>query len=222
MLRKIKIKIILNKNKIYGLKNVEILKNVRLYKTRIKIDNGNYLILNDESYLDNVEITIKGKNNRVIIGKNTKITGKIEVKSNGSLIEIGDDSNIDSEIIIFSGDNNLVSIGKSVKIYQAKLSSSFDNNFIKIGDECLISNSIIRNNDAHKIYKNELLINQGKGITIKERVWLAANTVILKGVTINSGNIIGIGSIVTKDITNENSIIVKGDRVVEENIRWEE
>ncbi|MGL5458221.1 MAG: hypothetical protein ACRDBY_01240 [Cetobacterium sp.] len=220
MLRKIKI--ILNKNKIYGLKNVEILKNVRLYKTRIKIDNGNYLILNDESYLDNVEITIKGKNNRVIIGKNTKITGKIEVKSNGSLIEIGDDSNIDSEIIIFSGDNNLVSIGKSVKIYQAKLSSSFDNNFIKIGDECLISNSIIRNNDAHRIYKNELLINQGKGITIKERVWLAANTVVLKGVTINSGNIIGIGSIVTKDITNENSIIVKGDRVVEENIRWEE
>lgn len=220
MLRKIKI--ILNKNKIYGLKNVEILKNVRLYKTRIKIDNGNYLILNDKSYLDNVEITIKGKNNRVIIGKNTKITGKIEVKSNGSLIEIGDYSNIDSEIIIFSGDNNLVSIGKSVKIYQAKLSSSFDNNFIKIGDECLISNSIIRNNDAHRIYKNELLINQGKGITIKERVWLAANTVVLKGVTINSGNIIGIGSIVTKDITNENSIIVKGDRVVEENIRWEE
>lgn len=217
-----KLKIILNKNKISGLKNIEVLKNVRLYKTKIKIESENYLILGDESYLDNVEITIKGKNNRVIIGKNTKITGKIEVKSNGSLIEIGDYSNIDSEIIVFSGDNNIVSIGESVKIYQAKLSSSFDNNFIKIGNRCLISNSIIRNNDAHRIYKNELLINQGKGITIKDRVWLAANTVILKGVTINSGNIIGIGSIVTKDITNENSIIVKGDRVVEENIRWEE
>lgn len=158
-----KLKIILNKNKISGLKNIEILKNVRLYKTRIKIENGNYLILNDESYLDNVEITIKGK-----------------------------------------------------------ISSSYDNNFIKIGDECLISNSIIRNNDAHKIYKNEILINKGKGIIIKDRVWLAANTVILKGVTINSGNVIGIGSIVTKDIINENSIIVKGDRVVEENIWWEE
>lgn len=217
-----KLKIILNKNKISGLKNIEILKNVRLYKTRIKIENGNYLILNDESYLDNVEITIKGKNNRVIIGKNTKIIGKLEVKSNGSLIEIGDCSNIDSEIVIFSGDNNIVSIGKNVKIYQGKLSSSYDNNFIKIGDECLISNSIIRNNDAHKIYKNEILINKGKGIIIKDRVWLAANTVILKGVTINSGNVIGIGSIVTKDIINENSIIVKGDRVVEENIWWEE
>ena len=217
-----KLKIILNKNKISGLKNIEILKNVRLYKTRIKIENGNYLILNDESYLDNVEITIKGKNNKVIIGKNTKITGKLEVKSNGSLIEIGDYSNIDSEIIIFSGDNNVVSIGKNVKIYQGKLSSSYDNNFIKIGDECLISNSIIRNNDAHKIYKNEILINKGKGIIIKDRVWLAANTVVLKGVTINSGNVIGIGSIVTKDIINENSIIVKGDRVVEENIWWEE
>lgn len=217
-----KLKIILNKNKISGLKNIEILKNVRLYKTRIKIEHGNYLILNDESYLDNVEITIKGKNNRVIIGKNTKIIGKLEVKSNGSLIEIGDCSNIDSEIVIFSGDNNIVSIGKNVKIYQGKLSSSYDNNFIKIGDECLISNSIIRNNDAHKIYKNEILINKGKGIIIKDRVWLAANTVVLKGVTINSGNVIGIGSIVTKDIINENSIIVKGDRVVEENIWWEE
>lgn len=217
-----KLKIILNKNKISGLKNIEILKNVRLYKTRIKIENGNYLILNDESYLDNVEITIKGKNNRVIIGKNTKIIGKLEVKSNGSLIEIGDCSNIDSEIVIFSGDNNIVSIGKNVKIYQGKLSSSYDNNFIKIGDECLISNSIIRNNDAHKIYKNEILINKGKGIIIKDRVWLAANTVVLKGVTINSGNVIGIGSIVTKDIINENSIVVKGEKVVEENIRWEE
>lgn len=217
-----KLKIILNKNKISGLKNIEILKNVRLYKTRIKIENGNYLILNDESYLDSVEITIKGKNNRVIVGRNTKITGKLEVKSNGSLIEIGDCSNIDSEIVIFSGDNNIVSIGKNVKIYQGKLSSSYDNNFIKIGDECLISNSIIRNNDAHKIYKNEILINKGKGIIIKDRIWLAANTVVLKGVTINSGNVIGIGSIVTKDIINENSIIVKGERVVEENIRWEE
>lgn len=217
-----KLKIILNKNKISGLKNIKILKKVRLYKTKIKIDNGNCLILNDKSYLDNIEITIKGKNNRVIIGKNTKITGKIEVKSNGSLIEIGDYSNIDSEIIVFSGDKNIISIGKSVKIYEGKLSSCYDNNFIKIGNGCLISNSIIRNNDAHKIYKNEILINRGKGIIIKDRVWLAANTVVLKGVTINSGNVIGIGSIVTKDITNENSIIVKGERVVEENIRWEE
>lgn len=217
-----KLKIILNKNKISGLKNIEILKKVRLYKTRIKIDNGNCLILNDKSYLDNIEITIKGKNNRVIIGKNTKITGKIEVKSNESIIEIGDYSNIDSEIIIFSGDKNIISIGKGVKIYEGKLSSSYDNNFIKIGDGCLISNSIIRNNDAHKIYKNGLLINQGKGIEIKNRVWLAANTVVLKGVTISSGNVIGIGSIVTKDINNENSIIVKGERVIEENIRWEE
>lgn len=217
-----KLKIILNKNKISGFKNIKILKNVRLYKTRIKIDDGSYLILNDESYLDNVEITIKGKNNRVVIGKNTKITGKIEVKSDGSLIEIGDNSNIDSEIIIFSGDNNIVSIGKSVKIYQAKFSSSFDNNFIKIGDECLISNSIIRNNDAHKIYKNELLINKGKGIEIKSRVWLAANTIVLKGVTINSGNVIGIGSIVTKNIICENSIIVNGERVIKQNIQWKE
>lgn len=217
-----KLKILLNKNKIKGLKNIEISKKVRIYKTKLKIDDGNCLILNDRSYLNSAEIIINGKDNKVAIGRDVRITGKIEIKSNGSLIEIGDNSNIDSEIVIFSGDKNIVSIGKNVKTYGAKLSSSFDNNFIKIEEGCLISNSIIRNNDAHKIYKNEVLINQGKGIIIKKKVWLAANTIVLKGVTINSGNIIGIGSIVTKDITCENSIVVEGGRVVEQNIWWEE
>lgn len=215
-------KLILGKNKINGLKNINFYPDVRMSKTKIKIDDGNKIILNKNVHLNNLEIRVRGIRNRIIISDGAKVSGRLEITSNQSLIKIGSESNINSEITIFQGNKNEILIGDKVNIHGAQISSSCDDNFIRIERGCLISNSIIRNNDAHKIYKEKQLINKGKGICIKENVWLAANTVILKGVEINSGNIIGIGSIITKNILCKNSIIVGNGKIIENDITWKE
>lgn len=43
-------------------------------------------------------------------------------------------------------------------------------------------------------------------ITIGDYAWIGANTTVLKGVTIAEGCIVGAGSVVTKDLTEPNSL----------------
>ncbi|WP_158607407.1 acyltransferase [Aerococcus agrisoli] len=43
-------------------------------------------------------------------------------------------------------------------------------------------------------------------VVIKDNVWIGANTVILKGVTIEEGIIVGAGSVVTSDLTSPNAL----------------
>ncbi|MDJ1473722.1 acyltransferase [Cytophagaceae bacterium DM2B3-1] len=49
------------------------------------------------------------------------------------------------------------------------------------------------------IYKEWSNVKRGQ-ITIKDKVWIGFNSIILKGVTIGEGAIIGAGSVVTKDV----------------------
>ena len=50
--------------------------------------------------------------------------------------------------------------------------------------------------------------------------WLGANTTILKGVNIHSNSIIGIGSIVTKDIPTNSLAIGIPAKVKKTNVSW--
>lgn len=57
--------------------------------------------------------------------------------------------------------------------------------------------TIIHELDKEK--RNEGIM-QAKPIVIEDNVWIAANVVILPGVTIHEGAVVGAGSVVTKDI----------------------
>ena len=57
--------------------------------------------------------------------------------------------------------------------------------------------------DGHPIYDRDSKkqINHPQSICIKNNVWIAANASILNGITVESGSVIGFGSIVTKSIS---------------------
>ena len=76
--------------------------------------------------------------------------------------------------------------------------------------------------DAHRIHyesgeKNSITAP----VSIGNHVWIGAEAIILKGVTIGDGAVIGAGSVVTRDV--ESCAIVVGNpaRVIKRNIRWE-
>lgn len=81
------------------------------------------------------------------------------------------------------------------------------NHNIQIGNDCLISwDTLIMDTDFHRIYENKKCINPPKGIMIGKNVWIGCRSTLLKGCSIPDGSIIAAGSIVTKTLTEINSI----------------
>lgn len=82
-------------------------------------------------------------------------------------------------------------------------------NRIKIGNNttlsygaCIISESY----DVTDKIKYLKKYHSGAPITIGKNVWIAANVVILPGVSIEDNIIVGAGSVVTKSLTSSNSL----------------
>lgn len=79
------------------------------------------------------------------------------------------------------------------------------NKKIQIGDNVKIgANVLLIDTDSHPIdYSQRRVSNEGTNsspITIEDDVWIGAQCIVLKGVTIGARSIIGAGSVVTKSI----------------------
>ena len=136
--------------------------------------------------LDNgVEIT--GFKN-IIIGNNVNFVRYSSINANDGKIEIGNNVNINYNTNINASNNGEIKIGNNVSIGQ---------------------NSVIRASDHKYEEKNVPIIDQGHSpgkIIIGDDIWIGANCVITKNVSIGSHSIINAGSIVTRDV-EENSIV---------------
>jgi acetyltransferase-like isoleucine patch superfamily enzyme len=132
-----------------------------------------------------------GNRNNIIIGNNCEIFGDILAESDG-VIKIGSFTTIRALTRVFAVNN------------------------IEIGDYVIISNNVtIYDNNNHPTEPEERVkmcksgfysdLWQAKhsanaAIIIKNNVWIGERATILKGVTIGEGAIVGMCSVVTKDV----------------------
>ncbi|MGA2297977.1 MAG: acyltransferase [FCB group bacterium] len=166
-------------------------KNAKLCKAQSACDDN--VVFHREAEV----INHQGKDS-IKIGRNTHIRGQLMVFTQGGDIEIGDDCYI----------------GRNSYIWSAKK--------IIIGNRVLIShNCNIFDNNTHPLKPTEryeqfnAIIGKGKfleynleteEIIIEDDVLIGANCTILKGVKIGKGAVVGAGSVVTKDVS-ENTIV---------------
>lgn len=82
---------------------------------------------------------------------------------------------------------------------------------VKIGDHTLIGPNTHIYTACHSLDSEERLkdIEYGKPVTIGKNVWIGGNVTILPGITIGDNAIIGAGSVVTKDV--ESNVTVVGN-----------
>lgn len=178
---------------------------IQRLRNKIKLRGRNNIIkVDDKSSLNmsGSSIYLKGDNNSLHIMKNVRIKN----------------SNI--EII---GDNCSITIGNGCMIgYNSYLSAKEVDIHIAIGDDCGFSRNVkLMTSDGHYIYEDGKRINHPKSIHIHNKVWIADNVTILKGVEIGSNSIVGINSLVTKNIPN-NAIAAGNPAIIrKENITWE-
>lgn len=164
------------------------------------IGNGNQITF-DKSYISKCFIKIQGNNNRLILQKDVLLR---------------------NAHIIIRGNNCSIQIGNATTFGQIRLVNVGANNDIKIGDNCLFSDNIeIWASDTHSIF-DELgnFINPEKSVIIEDNVWIGNHVKVLKGVTIKSGAIIGMSSIVTKDIEAHTLNAGNPIKCLRKNISW--
>lgn len=65
----------------------------------------------------------------------------------------------------------------------------------------------------HMIFQG---FEEAKKVIIKDDVWIGSNVIILPGVTIESGAIIGAGSVVTKDVLKNTIVAGNPAKVIKE------
>jgi len=102
--------------------------------------------------------------------------------------------------VVIKNYNNL-SVGNNVSIHEFTYIDSFGG--ISVGDDVAISHCVSIISFDHDVtqvsnsYKDSSPI--GGQISIEDNVWIGAGSRILKGVTIESGGIVGAGSVVTNN-----------------------
>lgn len=144
---------------------------------------------------------LKNKNINISIFKNriekkvyfkTLNKGKITINNKSHICKYGSIEAISGEIYI----GKRVFINDNIKVVSMEK--------VSIGDDCIIGPNVCIYDHDHKFKEiNKLIKDQGflcKEICVKEDVWIGANCIITKGVTIGKHSVIAANSVVTKDI----------------------
>jgi acetyltransferase-like isoleucine patch superfamily enzyme len=130
----------------------------------------------------------------------------LNIERNGCLV-IEEDAHIGHGAIINIKSNAKLLLGKNFAI--SGTTAIICNKEILIGSDVQFSwNSLVTDSDAHTIYSAEGIIsNPSEKILIGNKVWIAANTTILKGTVISDNTVIASNSLVNKQFQEGDCII---------------
>ena len=163
--------------------------------------HGNNNILDVSGIIQHVELTIEGSNNRLFLE---------------------DGCSLRNSCLLIRGENSEIVIGPHSDVLGGCLICQGRNTYIHIGEDCLFSHDLeIWNSDTHTIYNSDgLIINHSKSVEIGDHVWTGKHVKILKGVTIGNNVVIGMGSVVSKDLPDNSINVGSPAKTIKEGISW--
>lgn len=176
----------------------------------------------DNAILKQSCIHIDGKGNELILRQSYLWKVKIQIFGKNNLIEIEADAKLNLTTIVLRGNNCHIRIGKRTTFGSSYMVCMGEGNSITIGDECMFAENIeIWNTDSHPIFNLEgKIVNPSKPVCIGNHVWCGKGCKILKGVTIGDNAIVGMQSLVTKDIPAGTLNVGIPAKSIRENIIW--
>jgi len=179
----------------------------------------------NKSVIKNISISIKGSNNKISIGNNCNLTDiKIQIFGDNHRLEINKSCRFKDTSFWFEDLENIISVGSDTTCEGAHIAVTETKGNIRIGEDCMLSFGIdIRNGDSHIILDNKTRnrINYPGDIQIGNHVWIGAHAQILKNTSIGSGSIIGIRSLVSKNVPDNSIAAGNPAKVIKQEIEWE-
>ena len=172
-----------------------------------------------------VVIKFGGENNRLVVAADARLMAlSIDFDCNEGVAEIGGSSGPRFAAAIRVGQQAVVTIGRNVSATTKVAMSAAEGTSITIGEDVMFASDVqVRCDDGHPIFdvSTGRRVNVSRSITIGPHVWLGLRATVLGGVTIGAGTVVGLGSIVTKDLPN--NVIAAGSpaKIVRRDIAWE-
>ncbi|WP_407423097.1 acyltransferase [Methanobrevibacter sp.] len=187
----------------------------------IKQDPKNNKILNSSPELINSNITFNGANNILICEENVVLNGcDLIFNGNNSIIYLS--SNYNHYRLYVNMFNNSVLFIDENNYFNSKLFMIIsEEKSIFIGKDCLFAPGIwIRLADPHLIYDMATMerVNLTEDVYIGDHVWIAQESLLLKGAAIGSGSIIGAKSVISKEIESNSSWAGNPPKVIRNNV----
>ena len=201
----------------------------------------------NRGFTNTIKKRISGKGNKIIYGHSILSTVTFDIKGDDNLIHIRDRCILNGVHFFIRGNGHQIHIGSGCRFHrggslwleddggylqigagttfeEAHLAVTEPGSKIIIGENCMFSYDIdIRTGDSHSIIERStgLRINVAGNINIGNHVWVAAHSIILKGVSIADDCVVGTGAVVVKSI-EEPGVIVAGNpaTIIKRNITW--
>jgi acetyltransferase-like isoleucine patch superfamily enzyme len=197
----------------------------KINRNKVRFRGKNNEIIKDGSFIKKINVQVHGNNNKIIFRDLSRVSNlKIYIEGNDCEILIDESCLFNSGEIWIQDDRNRLSIGKKTRIVNAYFAIMEPMKSIIIGRECMLSYGIqFRCSDSHSILENttKRRINYAKDIYVGDKVWIGTDVIILKGVTIGSSSVIGMKTLVTKNIQPYSLAVGIPAKVVRDNITWD-
>ena len=179
-----------------------------MYKSKIVFKGENNILYCEPNvYLKSCSFHFEGSNSVIYLGSNVFPYCMEVYIYNNSAFNMGEDNYIN----FLQNKRLTVGVAEGKNIY--------------VGDNCIISyGTYIKTSDAHLIYDCSTMnrVNHSKSVYIGDHVWLGQDCSLLKGTKIDSGSILGSGSVISGKHVKHNEIWA-GDpaKMIKNNIFWD-
>jgi acetyltransferase-like isoleucine patch superfamily enzyme len=200
--------------------NISIAK-TSFYFVKYKSDKANHTYFN-HSEIEKTTINISGKNNLMEVNNALISDTTISITGNNNQLIIKKEVKLRGAIVHIRGNNCNIKIGEGTTFGGIRIVNVGTNNDIFIGENCLFADFIeLWASDTHSIYDSEdILLNPEQPVIIGNDVWVGSHVIILKGVTIEDGAIVGMNTLVTKNVARKTLNVGNPMRCVKEDITW--
>ncbi|MBN1618723.1 acyltransferase [Candidatus Dojkabacteria bacterium] len=146
--------------------------------------------------------------NRVKFGKNFICNYNLYIKGPGKVI-FGDNvnawTNFEPNRFQTFSSNAVIKIGLNTRLNGVWCQSRSS---INVGNDCIVGSAIIIDTDFHSLGIDRKTNTNipSEDIVIKDNVWIAGQSAILKGVNIGENSVVGFRAVVAKDVP-KNSVV---------------
>ncbi len=190
------------------------------FLSKIRGEKGNNLHIK-QSVVKKSEISFAGSKHKIAMTGCEVFNCTVFLRGKGHQLIVEEGVRLFNMNIKIIGSENTVYIGKRTSMGGGNLISGGNQISIKVGDNCMIAEGVdIWSSDTHSVLRDGVLENEPKSITIGNHVWCGKDVAILKGVTIGDNAVIGMRSLVTKDIRPGTLNVGSPAKEIRDGIEW--
>lgn len=153
------------------------------------------------------------RGDRVVFGPGFQANRKLVIRGPGRVVfgaNVNAWAHEERNVIITYGRDVTIAVGDQVRLNGVGLMARRG---ITIGDRCILGSTLLVDTDFHSLRRDRATNPHAPvgsaPIVVEENVWLAGQTVVLKGVRIGANSVVGFRAVVTRDVPPD--VVVAGN-----------